>query len=95
MSREFLLEMLGLGAILILFYRFRRDKSNFRPRINKLESQLDQEQKLSGNYFFLEGNVFVTPNYRIFITHNSDTDRLIVIFRRWWGKFLLGFSSEY
>lgn len=33
---------------------FRRDKSNFRPRINKLESQLDQEQKLSGNYFFLE-----------------------------------------
>ena len=34
---------------------FRRDKSNFRPRINKLNSQLDQEQKLSGNYFFLEG----------------------------------------
>lgn len=33
---------------------FRRDPSNFRPRINKLHSQLDQEQKLSGNYFFLE-----------------------------------------
>lgn len=29
---------------------FRRDPSNFRPRINKLNSQLDQEQKLSGNY---------------------------------------------
>ncbi|CAO3682658.1 unnamed protein product [Rhizopus microsporus] len=33
---------------------FRRDPSNFRPRINKLDSQLDQEQKASGNYFFLE-----------------------------------------
>lgn len=33
---------------------FRRDPTNFRPRINKYQSQLDQEQKLSGNYFFLE-----------------------------------------
>ncbi|EPS40755.1 hypothetical protein H072_5389 [Dactylellina haptotyla CBS 200.50] len=33
---------------------FRRDPVSFRPRINKLNSQLDQEQKLSGNYFFLE-----------------------------------------
>ncbi|PHH78290.1 hypothetical protein CDD80_7098 [Ophiocordyceps camponoti-rufipedis] len=33
---------------------FRRDPTNFRPRINKQGSQLDQEQKLSGNYFFLE-----------------------------------------
>ncbi|RQM05110.1 hypothetical protein DH86_00003539 [Scytalidium sp. 3C] len=29
---------------------FRRDPANYRPRINKLNSQLDQEQKLSGNY---------------------------------------------
>jgi ATP-binding cassette subfamily E protein 1 len=29
---------------------FRRDPTNYRPRINKLNSQLDQEQKLSGNY---------------------------------------------
>ena len=29
---------------------FRRDPNTFRPRINKHESQLDQEQKLSGNY---------------------------------------------
>lgn len=34
---------------------FRRDKNTFRPRINKLGSQMDQEQKMSGNYFFLEG----------------------------------------
>ncbi|KAH6650009.1 P-loop containing nucleoside triphosphate hydrolase protein [Chaetomium tenue] len=33
---------------------FRRDPTNYRPRINKANSQLDQEQKLSGNYFFLE-----------------------------------------
>ncbi|RDW88847.1 putative translation initiation factor rli1 protein [Coleophoma cylindrospora] len=33
---------------------FRRDPTNYRPRINKPNSQLDQEQKMSGNYFFLE-----------------------------------------
>jgi len=33
---------------------FRRDPNNFRPRINKLDSIKDCEQKASGNYFFLE-----------------------------------------
>eukprot|EP01119_Soliformovum_irregulare_P010080 TRINITY_DN2460_c0_g1_i1.p1 TRINITY_DN2460_c0_g1~~TRINITY_DN2460_c0_g1_i1.p1 ORF type:complete len:609 (-),score=206.95 TRINITY_DN2460_c0_g1_i1:222-1928(-) len=33
---------------------FRRDPSNFRPRINKFESVMDREQKSSGNYFFME-----------------------------------------
>lgn len=33
---------------------FRRDPTSFRPRINKLDSQMDQEQKASGNFFFLE-----------------------------------------
>merc|ERR1712088_462277 len=33
---------------------FRRDPSNYRPRINKLASQNDAMQKASGNYFFLE-----------------------------------------
>lgn len=33
---------------------FRRDPNNFRPRINKLKSVKDSEQKKSGNYFFLE-----------------------------------------
>jgi ATP-binding cassette subfamily E protein 1 len=32
---------------------FRRDPQNFRPRINKLNSTKDREQKLSGNYFFI------------------------------------------
>jgi len=35
---------------------FRRDPSNFRPRINKLESVKDVEQKAAGNYFFMENN---------------------------------------
>lgn len=33
---------------------FRRDPNNFRPRINKLNSVKDHEQKKGGNYFFLE-----------------------------------------
>ncbi|CAL9735096.1 translation initiation factor Rli1p [Monosporozyma servazzii] len=33
---------------------FRRDPNSFRPRINKLDSQMDREQKSSGNYFFLD-----------------------------------------
>ena len=33
---------------------FRRDPTSQRPRINKYESQKDQEQKLLGNYFLLE-----------------------------------------
>jgi ATP-binding cassette subfamily E protein 1 len=33
---------------------FRRDPNNYRPRINKLNSVKDVEQKKGGNYFFLE-----------------------------------------
>merc|ERR1719333_788539 len=33
---------------------FRRDPHNWRPRINKLDSQKDSEQKKTGNYFFLD-----------------------------------------
>lgn len=33
---------------------FRRDPNNYRPRINKLNSVKDVDQKKSGNYFFLE-----------------------------------------
>lgn len=35
---------------------FRRDSTNYRPRINKLDSVKDTEQKLSGNYFFLDSD---------------------------------------
>ena len=33
---------------------FRRDPNNYRPRINKKDSQKDKEQKASGNYFFMQ-----------------------------------------
>ena len=33
---------------------FRRDPTNYRPRINKMDSQKDVEQKASGDYFFIE-----------------------------------------
>lgn len=35
---------------------FRRDPTNFRPRINKRGSQKDAEQKRSGNYFFQDND---------------------------------------
>lgn len=33
---------------------FRRDPTNYRPRINKMDSIKDREQKLAGNYYLLE-----------------------------------------
>jgi ATP-binding cassette subfamily E protein 1 len=45
----------GMNKFLCLMgITFRRDPTNFRPRINKLESQKDKEQKLTGNFFVLE-----------------------------------------
>ncbi len=45
----------GMNKFLqLLNITFRRDPNNFRPRINKLNSVKDMEQKKSGNYFFLE-----------------------------------------
>lgn len=31
---------------------FRRDERSLRPRVNKLESRLDKEQKVSGNFYY-------------------------------------------
>lgn len=45
----------GMNRFLeIMGVTFRRDPSNFRPRINKIDSILDREQKIAGNYFSLE-----------------------------------------
>ncbi len=33
---------------------FRRDPTNYRPRINKMESIKDREQKLAGNFFYMD-----------------------------------------
>ncbi|KAL0221076.1 hypothetical protein RCL1_000930 [Eukaryota sp. TZLM3-RCL] len=47
--------LLGMNQFLSsLEITFRRDPTNYRPRINKHLSQKDQQQKHSGNYFFLE-----------------------------------------
>ena len=35
---------------------FRRDPTNFRPRINKMDSIKDREQKTAGNYFFTDSD---------------------------------------
>ena len=48
----------GMNTFLkLLDITFRRDPTNFRPRINKMESVKDKEQKLDGNYFFMEDEV--------------------------------------
>jgi len=45
----------GMNRFLkMLDITFRRDPSNFRPRINKLDSQKDQEQKSAGCYFLVD-----------------------------------------
>ncbi len=41
---------------------FRRDPTNYRPRINKQGSQLDQEQKLNGNYVSFDH----TPSHMLY-----------------------------
>lgn len=33
---------------------FRRDPTNYRPRINKLDSVKDTEQKHRGQYYYLD-----------------------------------------
>lgn len=35
---------------------FRRDQETYRPRINKLDSVKDVDQKKSGQFFFLDDN---------------------------------------
>ena len=48
----------GMNKFLdMLSITFRRDPNNYRPRINKLNSLKDMEQKRSGNFFFLEENI--------------------------------------
>ncbi|CAE8620133.1 unnamed protein product [Polarella glacialis] len=45
----------GMNRFLqILEITFRRDPTNYRPRINKAESVKDREQKKAGSYFLLE-----------------------------------------
>jgi ATP-binding cassette subfamily E protein 1 len=51
MLHEFLQWVVGLQHLDITF---RRDPTNFRPRINKLDSTKDREQKNAGSYYYLD-----------------------------------------
>jgi len=45
----------GMNSFLAgLDITFRRDPTNYRPRINKLHSLKDQEQKAAGSYYYLD-----------------------------------------
>ena len=45
----------GMNRFLkLLNITFRRDPENYRPRINKKDSQMDTQQKASGDYFFMD-----------------------------------------
>lgn len=45
----------GMNAFMAkLEVTMRRDPTNFRPRINKLNSIKDTQQKAQGSYFFLD-----------------------------------------
>lgn len=45
----------GMNSFLeSLSITFRRDPDNYRPRINKLNSLKDSDQKRTGNYFFMD-----------------------------------------
>ena len=45
----------GMNAFLkTLDITFRRDPTNYRPRINKSESTKDREQKLAGTFYYLD-----------------------------------------
>lgn len=47
----------GMNTFLdLLRITFRRDPTNFRPRINKMDSIKDREQKASGNFFFMDSS---------------------------------------
>ena len=45
----------GMNKFLsILGITFRRDNNNYRPRINKMNSAMDREQKSKGTFFYIE-----------------------------------------
>ena len=51
---------------------FRRDPNSFRPRINKFNSQLDQDQKLNGNYVSLPSSSPIYQQYLLTLIYSSS-----------------------
>ena len=56
---------------------FRRDPNSFRPRINKDKSQLDQEQKLNGNYVSFTTHTYICRVHES-LKHHSSFWKMIV-----------------
>ena len=48
------LQHVFLRFLKLLDITFRRDPENYRPRINKKNSQMDVQQKSSGDFFFMD-----------------------------------------
>ncbi|CAG7831653.1 unnamed protein product [Allacma fusca] len=56
--------LIGMNKFLeLLSITFRRDPNNYRPRINKLNSVKDMDQKRAGQYFFLEDKFLVVSSH--------------------------------
>ena len=54
-NAEASLSLAGMNLFLKnLDITFRRDPTNYRPRINKMNSVKDQEQKSAGSYYYLD-----------------------------------------
>lgn len=47
-------EMFFLSSVQNLDIIFRRDPTNYRPRINNLNSLKNREQKRAGSYYYLD-----------------------------------------
>jgi ATP-binding cassette subfamily E protein 1 len=70
---------------------FRRDPTNYRPRINKNGSQLDQEQKMSGNFVsLLSTNI---PSYNHLLTYLYSSSWRRTLLKRAKGAYNENFPS--
>jgi ATP-binding cassette, sub-family E, member 1 len=54
---------------------FRRDPTNYRPRINKFQSVKDKEQKSSGQYFFTEDDVTIASRNKSALSSSKDSPK--------------------
>ena len=90
----------GMNAFLKnLDITFRRDPTNYRPRINKGESVKDREQKLAGTYYYIDMDEWLLGRHSWLrtvaaSTYTSDLDTatashpilcVVETWNRWWA----------
>lgn len=89
---------------------FRRDPTNYRPRINKLESTKDREQKSAGSYYYLDdwwlldrfGSFtsiqltlcWCTPRHAFMLNFLSGSSLQLLNMQDWKGIFIRKLSSR-